>query len=459
MSMHESEMGKPSEIAGIYLKQGAGASGLQLTLHPNGNVVLRKWLDLGGSWRILGEGKFFLVGNVIHTTLRDLDFAPESLSKDGILHIRQVAGEKGNNVILSPSESIEKLDEAIDSRAPELSRLHDTVIGLSFFFKEEPSYAATVIDSEAAALRIAGMAHRTPVMTCATLDGLAGRALFLKCENLQKVGAFKFRGACNAVQKLSEEEAKRGVVTHSSGNHAQALALAAKLRGIPAHIVMPRTAPPVKRRGVEGYGGRVIDCEPTLAARETTVARVQAETGAILIHPYNHPDVIAGQGTVALELLQQVSNLDAIVAPVGGGGLVSGIALAAKALNPKIRVFAAEPKGADDAARSKQAGKLIPQTAPNTVADGLLTSLGELTWPVVRDLVESVVTVADADIIAAMRLLWERAKLVVEPSGAVPLAAVLSDEFRNFAAIRRVGIVLSGGNVNLDNLAGLFAAK
>lgn len=322
-----------------------------------------------------------------------------------------------------------------------------------------PQYAVTLNDIEAAAQRIAGLAHRTPVLTCATLDGLAGRSLFLKCENLQKVGAFKFRGACNAVLKLSDSDAKRGVVTHSSGNHAQALALAAKLRGIPAHIVMPRNAPPVKRRAVEGYGGRVVECEPTLAARETTVAAVQAETGAVLIHPYNHPDVIAGQGTVAVELLQQVPDLDAIVAPVGGGGLISGIALAAKAMKPSLRIFAAEPQGADDAARSKSAGKLIPQTGPNTVADGLLTSLGHLTWPVVHDLVEAVVTVSDAEIVAAMRLLLERAKLVVEPSGAVPLAVVLSESFRSFKGMTRIAVVLSGGNVNLDTLAGLFAAK
>jgi threonine dehydratase len=305
---------------------------------------------------------------------------------------------------------------------------------------------------QAAAKRIAGLAHRTPVITCATLDRLAGRALFFKCENLQKVGAFKFRGACNAVLKLTDDAARRGVITHSSGNHAQALALAAKLRGIPATIVMPSNAPPVKRRAVEDYSGRVVQCEPTLAARESTVAAIQAETGATLIHPYNHPDVIAGQGTVALELLEQAPDLDAIIAPIGGGGLVAGLTFAAKALKPSIRVFAAEPQGADDAARSKSSGTLIPQTAPKTIADGLLTSLGELTWPVVRDLVERVVTVSDDEIIRAMRLVWERAKLVIEPSAAVPVAALLGDEFRALGGMKRVGVVLSGGNVNLDKL-------
>jgi threonine dehydratase/serine racemase len=313
-------------------------------------------------------------------------------------------------------------------------------------------YAADLADIQAAAERIARLAHRTPVMTCATLDLLAGRSLFFKCEHLQKAGAFKFRGACNAVRKLLAEIAARGVVTHSSGNHAQALALAAKLRGIPAHVVMPRTASPVKRRAVEEYGGHVVECEPTLAARETTAAAVQAETGATMIPPYNHPDVIAGQGTAALELLEQVSALDAIIAPVGGGGLLAGTALAAAALAPSVRVFAAEPAGADDAARSKTTGQLIPQTGPRTIADGLLTSLGDLTWPVLRDRVERVLTVTDDEIIAAMRLAWERAKLLIEPSAAVALAAALSPAFRTLDGPRRVGIILSGGNVNLDAL-------
>jgi threonine dehydratase/serine racemase len=314
------------------------------------------------------------------------------------------------------------------------------------------TYAADLRAVRDAAERIASFAHRTPVMTCATLDRLAGRSLFFKCEHLQKAGAFKFRGACNAVRKLAPDVAARGVVTHSSGNHAGALALAAKLRGIPAHVVMPRNASPVKRRAVQEYGGRIVECEPTLAARETTAAAVLAETGGTLIPPYDHPDIIAGQGTAALELLEQVPGLEAIVAPVGGGGLVSGLSVAAKGLAPSIRVFAAEPAGADDAARSKAAGKRIPQMGPKTIADGLLTSLGELTWPVVRDLVERVVTVREEEIIAAMRLAWERAKLLIEPSAAVAVAAVLADEFRALPGFDRVGVVLSGGNVNLDAL-------
>jgi threonine dehydratase len=314
------------------------------------------------------------------------------------------------------------------------------------------TYATDLQAVRAAAQRLAGRAHRTPVMTCAKLDRQAGRTLFLKCENFQKVGAFKFRGACNAVMKLTAEVATRGVVTHSSGNHAQALALAAKLRDIPAHIVMPRNASPVKRRAVEGYGGRVIECEPTLAAREATAAAVLAETGGTLIPPYDHPDVIAGQGTVAMELLEQVPGLNALVAPVGGGGLVAGICVAAKSLDSSLRIFAAEPRGADDAARSKAAGALLPQTAPRTIADGLLTSLGERTWPIIRDQVERVVTVDEEEIVNAMRLVWERAKLVIEPSAAVAVAAVLGEDFRSLEGVERVGIVLSGGNVNLDQL-------
>lgn len=307
----------------------------------------------------------------------------------------------------------------------------------------------TFLDVQAAALRIQGIAHRTPVMTCATLDRLAGRSLSFKCEQWQKVGAFKFRGALNAVRKLTAEQATRGVVTHSSGNHAQALALAARLNHIQATIVMPRNAPAVKREAVEGYWANVVLCGPTLEAREATVATIQRKTGAVLIPPYNHPDVIAGQGTVALELLEDVPDLDAIVAPVGGGGLVSGICLAVNGMKPDTRVFAAEPLGADDAARSKAAGRLIPQTNPRTIADGLLTSLGDLTWPFIRDHVERVLTVTEEEIKAAWRLLAERAKLLVEPSAAVALAAVLSEAFRALEGISRVGVVVSGGNVQL----------
>ena len=338
-----------------------------------------------------------------------------------------------------------------------------------------------------AAARIAGRAHITPVVTCATLDLIAGRRLFFKCENFQKVGAFKFRGATNAIARLSDAAAARGVVTHSSGNHAQAIALAARMRAIDAHIVMPSNVSAVKRRAVEGYGARVIECEPTFAARESTAARVIEETGATLIPPFDHPDVIAGQGTAALELIDQVAAMesarkgaaaresagegsaaresaresaatrarrpvDAIVAPVGGGGLISGISIAAHGIDPRIRVFAAEPSGADDAERSKAAGERYLQTSTNTICDGLLTNLGELTWPIIRDHVERVITVPDAATIEAMRLTWERAKLLIEPSAAIAVAAVLSDEFQALEGIERVGVVLSGGNVDLDHL-------
>jgi len=314
-----------------------------------------------------------------------------------------------------------------------------------------PTHAVDLAAVREAASRIVGFVHRTPVLTCETLDRLAGRKLYFKCENLQKVGAFKYRGATNAVRQLTDAQAAVGVVTHSSGNHAQALALAARVRGIPAHIVMPRTAPLVKKNAVEGYGGLVTLCEPTLQAREATAAEVVARTGGTLIPPFDHPDVIAGQGTAALELLEDVPELDAIITPVGGGGLLSGCAVAALGLNPAIRVFGAEPLGADDAARSKAAGRFIPQTAPDTIADGLLTSLGELTWPIVRDKVERIITVTDDQIRSAMRLVWERMKLIVEPSGAVGLAAALADEFRPLP-LQKVGIVFSGGNVNLDTL-------
>jgi threonine dehydratase/serine racemase len=246
--------------------------------------------------------------------------------------------------------------------------------------------------------------------------------------------------------------AARGVATHSSGNHAQAVALAARLRGIPAHVVMPEDAPVVKRRAVEGYGARVVPCATSFDARIATARRVVEETGATLIHPFDAPDVIAGQGTAALELLEQARPLDAIVVPVGGGGLVAGTALGAQALEPGIRIFAAEPVGADDAARSKREGRLVPQTAPKTIADGLVTSLGELTWPVLRDRVEDVITVTDEETVAAMRLAWERGKLLIEPSAAVAVAAVLREDFRGRPGLGRIGVILTGGNVDLERL-------
>jgi threonine dehydratase/serine racemase len=303
-----------------------------------------------------------------------------------------------------------------------------------------------------AASRIAAHVHRTPVATCRTLDARAGRTLFFKCEHLQRGGSFKLRGASNAVLRLDDAAAARGVAAHSSGNFAQAIAIAARDRGIAAHVVMPSSAPAVKRRAVEEYGARVVPSDTAVSAREQKLAEVLAATGATPLHPYDHADVIAGQGTAALELLEDVPDLDALVVPVGGGGLISGCAVAARALRPGIRVFGAEPLGADDAARSKQSGTLVPQTAPKTIADGLVTSLGALTWPVVRDLVDEIAVVSEEEIVAAMRLAWERAKLLIEPSAAVAVAAVLSDGFRAKPGLARVGVILSGGNVDLDRL-------
>ena len=309
----------------------------------------------------------------------------------------------------------------------------------------------TIDDIREAHERIGSVVHRTPVLTCSSLDRLTGCKLFVKGEHLQGVGAFKFRGATNAVLSLSDVEAKRGVCTHSSGNHAQALARASLERGIQAWIVMPTSAPGVKRRAVEGYGATVVDCEPTLQAREDTASQIVEETGAIFIHPYDDPRIVAGAGTAAVELLEEVPDLDVIIAPVGGGGLMSGTCLAASAMKPGIRLIGVEPKGADDAARSLVAGERILQRSPNTICDGLLTSLGQLTWPILRDHLETIVTVSDDLVVEAMRLLWTRAKAVVEPSGATPLAAVLSQE-SPIQLGTRVGLILSGGNVDLDNL-------
>ena len=309
-----------------------------------------------------------------------------------------------------------------------------------------PSFA----DVGAAAERIRLFAHRTPVLTCSSLDAMVGASLFFKCENFQKVGAFKFRGACNAVFSLGEEEARRGVATHSSGNHAAALSLAARLRGVPAHVVMPRTSRAVKRAAVAGYGGRIVLCEPTLAAREATLAEVVAETGATVIHPYNDARVIAGQGTAALELLEDVRGLDVVMTPVGGGGLLSGTAISVTSLSPATRVVAAEPEGADDAFRSLQEGRIVPSVNPQTVCDGLLTSLGTLTFAIIREHVAEIVTVSDAAVIKAMRHIWERMKIVIEPSAAVTLGALL--EGRLPVSGLRIGIILSGGNVDLSEL-------
>ncbi|GMV33678.1 MAG: pyridoxal-phosphate dependent enzyme [Chloroflexi bacterium CFX1] len=305
-------------------------------------------------------------------------------------------------------------------------------------------------DIKAAAKRIAPYIHRTPALTCESLDQRVGTRVFMKCENFQKVGAFKFRGASNAVWSLTDEEAAQGVVTHSSGNHAQALALAAKMRGIPAYIVMPDNAPQVKKNAVAGYGGRITFCEPTLEARESAMERIRLDTGASVIHPYNNELVIAGQGTAALELLEDVPDLDVVIAPVGGGGLLSGTAIAAVETKKGIRVIAAEPETADDAYRSMKTGKIVPSQNPKTVADGLLTSLGTLTFPIIQQRVERIATVSEAAIIESMKFVWERAKIVVEPSAATVIAALLEKKVDLNGL--RVGVILSGGNVDLEKL-------
>jgi len=300
--------------------------------------------------------------------------------------------------------------------------------------------------------RIRDKIHRTPVMTSETLDRLTGQRLYFKCENLQKVGAFKARGATNAVLLLTEEEAARGVVTHSSGNHAAALARAAGLRGIPSYIVMPNNAPAAKQAAVRRYGGEIVLCEPTLAARESTAREVMAKTGAAFIHPYDDLRVMAGQGTSAIELLEDVPDLDMIFCPVGGGGQLSGIAVAAKGLKPDIRIIGVEPAGADDAARSLKAGHIIPVTNPKTIADGLKTSLGGKPFAEIVRLVDDIVTVQEESIVRAMRLIWEVLKIIVEPSGAVAFAALIEERSTPGGEAVRIGIILSGGNLDLDRM-------
>ncbi len=308
----------------------------------------------------------------------------------------------------------------------------------------------TLNDIRAAAQRIKPYAHRTPILTNESLNQQVGAQVFLKCENLQKVGAFKFRGACNAVYSLSDEEAARGVCTHSSGNHAAALALAARMRGIPAYIVMPNNAPSVKKNAVAGYGGLITFCEPTLEARESTLDRIRLDIGATVVHPYNDERVIAGQGTAALELLEDVPDLDVIIAPVGGGGLLSGTSIAATEIKKGIRVIAGEPEMADDAFRSMQAGEIIPSKNPKTIADGLLTSLGTLTFPIIQKNVEQIVTVSEAGIIESMKYVWERAKIIIEPSSAVAIG-VLWEQKIDLSGLK-VGVIISGGNVDLAKL-------
>ncbi len=307
---------------------------------------------------------------------------------------------------------------------------------------------------EAAHHRIAEHVIQTPVLRSSALDDLAGCKLYFKCENLQLIGAFKARGAINAALLLSPEARKKGLAAHSSGNHAQAVARAAKILGTKAYIVMPNNSSAIKRKGVEELGGEIFLCEPNLKSREETVKDIINKYGATEIHPFNNYDVIAGQATVTKELLEQVSDLDVIVAPVGGGGLLSGTALTVKYFSPGAYVVGAEPAGADDAFRSMQSGKIEP-TQNNSIADGLLTTLGEKTFDIIRREVKEIITATDKEIIAAMRLVWDRLKVIIEPSAAVPLAVVLKspEKFRG----KNVGIIFSGGNVDLEKICAMFA--
>ncbi len=315
---------------------------------------------------------------------------------------------------------------------------------------QQPSGAPSLADIEQAALRIADFVHRTPVLTSQRLNEHCGAELFFKCENLQKIGAFKARGASNAVLSLSDTEAAQGVATHSSGNHGAALAMAAQRRGIAAHVVMPENASAVKKAAVASYGAFIIECPPTQADREATLERVLAETGARAVHPFEDPRVIAGQGTTALELLDEVPDLDVLAIPVGGGGLLAGMATVARARRPEMEVIAVEPAGADDAFRSFGLGERVQLSRPDTIADGLRTNLGALNFEIIQRCVDTIVTVPDELIVQAMRLQWTRLKTLVEASGAVSFAGVLEhpERFRG----RRVGVVISGGNIDLDHL-------
>ena len=308
----------------------------------------------------------------------------------------------------------------------------------------------TFADVLAAHERIAPWIHRTPVLTSSYLDALTGATLFFKCENFQKAGAFKVRGACNAVFGLGEDRLERGVATHSSGNHALSLSYAAGRRGIPCNVVMPRTAPQAKKDAVIGYGGIITECEPSTSSREAVFADVQARTGADFVHPYNDPRVIAGQATCSRELMEQVGSLDAVVAPIGGGGMISGTCLTLSTIAPEVKIYAAEPLNADDAARSFRAGEIIADDAPETVADGLKVPLKPLTWHFVKRHVTDVLTATEDEIVAAMMLTWKRMKIVIEPSCAVPLAVILAN--REVFRGKRVGVVITGGNVDLEKL-------
>lgn len=305
-------------------------------------------------------------------------------------------------------------------------------------------------DIVAAHERIGKFIHKTPVLTSQSINTITGAKLYFKCENFQKVGAFKFRGATNAVLSLENENAKKGVATHSSGNHAAALALAARSARIKCYVVMPENAPRIKIEAVKGYGAEITFCEPTLEARESTLAKVVEQTGAVFIHPYDNLQVICGQGTAAKEFLEEIPELDIIMAPAGGGGLLSGTAITAKSINGNIQVIAGEPANADDAYRSFKSGTLISSVKPDTIADGLLTSLSELTFDIICSNVNDIITVSEISIISAMRMIWERMKIIIEPSSAVPVAAVYEnpEQFHG----KKTGIILSGGNVDLTKL-------
>lgn len=310
--------------------------------------------------------------------------------------------------------------------------------------------ATTWQNIETARERISPFLHHTPVMTSGRLDALTGAHLFFKCENLQKTGSFKVRGAFNAVYSMDEDQVSRGLLTHSAGNHGAAVASAAASRGVPSWVVMPDNAPVPKKAAVAGYGATVVECPPVVAERERIAADLLAETGATFLHPYDDDLVIAGQATTACELIEEAGELDIVLCPVGGGGLLAGTALAVDRLLPDAITYAAEPKGADDAKRSFDAGHIIPQTGPETMADGLLTSVGERNFAVMRDKVQDVLTVSEGGIEKAMRLVWTRLKQVIEPSAAVALAAIL--EYPDLFAGKRVGLILTGGNVDLDRL-------
>jgi threonine dehydratase len=298
--------------------------------------------------------------------------------------------------------------------------------------------------------RIKPFVHRTPILTCETLNRMCEAEIFFKCENFQKTGSFKIRGATNAVFSLSDDAADRGVATHSSGNHGAAVAAAGGWRGVKAYVVMPENAPEVKRDAVAGYGAEIITCRATLEGREEGLAELVERTGAAFIHPYNDYRVIAGQGTAALELCEEAGGLDIVTGPVGGGGLISGTVIAVSGISPETAVIAAEPEEADDAYRSLEAGRIIPVENPDTIADGLRTSLGDLTFGIIRKGVERIVTVSEEEIIRAMRLIWERMKIIVEPSSAVTLGALLSNRIET--AGKRIGVILSGGNVDMGKL-------